>query len=201
MNIYDYSCYTLSNFSESSQGITPLKLQKLLYYLKVWSLVANKNIIPEPFLHWEYGPVNIFIYDKYKSYIGNPIDAPCNQVQIPQDKEFVDFILENYIDFHALDLSSLTHSEDPWKNTPENSIISDKSILDYYSKQSFAMNFPLSQDKPYFPVMSDSNHSFIFDMSEDDAKKSLVYASYNEYKKLKEAAKKELASGIQKIVK
>ena len=53
-------------------------------------------------------------------------------------EEVLKFILDNYINFSAFTLSAMTHNEEPWLETPKNAIISDKLILDYYSKQPFA---------------------------------------------------------------
>jgi len=195
MKILDLACYIIHNFAHQSDGgISHLKLQKLLFYIKVWGLVSEVEIIKEPFYSWEHGPVNKEIFQKFKHFGANPIPTPCQHSPMPpeNEKHLIDFVIENYIDFHAYTLSAMTHNETPWKATPPNSKILDQNIKQYYSEQLFAKNFPIDANKPFYPVMSDMEHSFIFDMNKEDAEKSLVFKNYNEYKGLKSAAKKSI---------
>lgn len=192
MQIQALADYILKNFSRENGGITHLKLQKLLFYVKAWSLVAGKPVLSAPFFRWNYGPVNQEIWNKFKQFKSEPIALPTDPVYIhgADDKNLIDFIVENYVDFHPLALSAMTHSEGPWKNTPVDSIIPEEVIISYYSTQFFAKNFPLDEDKPFYPVVSDMDSSFILDMNPQDASKSMVFPSYRVYKKLKEEARK-----------
>lgn len=187
MQIQNLALYILQNFSHEAGGISHLKLQKLLYYVKAWSMVADEPVICDPFYKWDYGPANMEVWQKFKQFKSEPLPAPAGTLKKtdPDEKNLIDFIVENYIDFSPLALSSMTHSEAPWKNTPQDSIIPDDLIKAYYSKQLFANNFPLSDKKPYYPVISDMDSAFILDMSTDDAFKSMVFPSYKEYKELK----------------
>lgn len=201
MNIQAIACYILKKFSKKSiDGITPLKLQKLLYYNKVWGLVSGSPLIVENFEKWKYGPVNHSIYNKYKKFKNNPIPHPCEETPEPNNEELIDFITENYIEIDAITLSAMTHKEDPWANTPLNSIISDESIMSYYSTQTFANNFPVDSEKPFYPILVDLNHAYIFDMSPKDSIISTVFQSYSEFKKFKQKAKSDYSYRIKKIV-
>ncbi len=193
MNIFNFSNYIISNYSTDYTDITPMKLQKLLYYLKVWGLISEVNLIPEKFIHMKYGPVNLAVYEKYKKYGASPVpisgDSKTSDFSInPKTRELVDFIVENYIDFHALVLSAMTHAEKPWQQTSLNEEIKDSDIVAYYKTLSFAKNFPLDKNRPFYPVMADINHAFILDMNEKDSK-SFIFDSYDEYKKMKENTK------------
>ena len=54
---------------ESDSTITPLKLQKILYYAQGYYLAINDvELFPEEFQAWTHGPVNEEIYIKYKDY-------------------------------------------------------------------------------------------------------------------------------------
>ena len=135
---------------------------------------------------WKYLPA-------YKSFGSSSIElsnkeAVSNNVE---NKKLLDLILENYIDFPAHTLSAMTHGESPWKNTPKNEIISNTQIVDYYSSQWFAKNFPLSDDSLFYPVISDTESSFIFDMNLDDAKETMTFPSYKVYKEMKKEAQKQ----------
>jgi uncharacterized phage-associated protein len=184
MNIISLSNYVIRQFSQQSPGgITPMKLQKLLYYIKVWTSIAEQALVPENFEHWNYGPVNKEIYDLYKQYGSSAISPELLdefKINYPE-KELVDFILENYIEFDAFTLSAMTHTEDPWKETEKNNIISNELIKSYYSEQYFAKNFqPFDlSSNPFYPLDS---YSFVIDMTEKDAEEITKYPSYENYK-------------------
>lgn len=49
--------------------ITPLKLQKLLYYAQAWSLVfRGKALFYEDIEAWVHGPVIPLVYQRYKHH-------------------------------------------------------------------------------------------------------------------------------------
>lgn len=112
MSIFSLADYIINKYPGK---ITPMKLQKLLYYIKVWGIVAGYKIISEPFYAWKYGPVNKDIYHAYKKYGSKPIDDfdPFSKVSI-ENQEFVDFILDSYAPYNAIELSKTTHIEEPW---------------------------------------------------------------------------------------
>jgi uncharacterized phage-associated protein len=184
MNIIDLSRYVVNQFSaQSPAGITPMKLQKILYYIKVWTLVAKKELVQADFLHWSYGPVNKQVYEYYRQYVGNVI-SPNEREQLninEVEKDLIDFIVENYITFDAFTLSKMTHTEDPWKKTLNNDVISDKLIITYYAAQRFAQNFnpfTLSRNS-FYPL---ENYSFVSDMKAKDVQEITKYPSYDSYK-------------------
>jgi len=201
MSIQLIACYIIKNYSKKSiDGISPLKLQKVLYYNKVWGLISGTPLIEENFEKWKYGPVNYAIYNEYKKFGNKPIPVPCKDTQKPDNTELINFITENYIEFDAITLSALTHKEEPWIKTPNDSIILNEYIFDYYSKQPFAKNFPLDEKKQFYPILADLNHAYIFDMSPEDSKLSTVFKSYNEYKKFKQKAKIAYTTRIKNFV-
>ena len=193
MSIIDLSKYIVNQFSDQSPaGLTPMKLQKLLYYIKAWTLVEGKLFLQDDFRHWDYGPVNKDIYEYYKQYGGNVIfPSERDELTINEsEKELVDFIVENYIQFDAFKLSAMTHTEEPWKMTNNNDVISDNLIISYYSRQQFAQNFnPFDlSNNSFYPLES---YSFVADMTEKDAREIAKYSSYNIYRKALDAAEKE----------
>jgi len=193
MSIFNYADYILLNYSGSQSNITPMKIQKLLFYVKAWSIVEGSNLIPETFIHMKYGPLNQDIYNKYKSFGSSQITKPKIEPVNISNIEFVDFILENYMEFNAIELSSMTHNEKPWIETKDCQPIDDNKIKNYYKEQPFAKNFPLDiKNNPFYPLMSDTNHSFVFDMSYQDASEVLTFDNYLEYKELKTSTKKHL---------
>mgnify|MGYP006901806588 CR=1 FL=1 len=53
--------------------ITPLKLQRLLWYVKVWGIVAGVPLYEGEFHRERNGPINLEVYEKYKSFRNNKI--------------------------------------------------------------------------------------------------------------------------------
>ena len=52
-----------------ADGISNLKLQKLLYYAQGCTLaLKNAPLFDDPIVAWQHGPVVESIYHKYKSY-------------------------------------------------------------------------------------------------------------------------------------
>lgn len=175
--------------------ISPMKLQKLAFYTKVWSLVSGNNFVNADFERWDYGPVNSDIFHQYRAYSRSSIPVPKNKnVKIDHSqKEFIKFVIDNYIDQSAVALSIRTHNEDPWKNTNKNEVISDESIKEYYSKQTFAKNFQGKSFKegPFYILKTNAWHSFTMDMDKKEAIEYEVYPSYNEFVQRTQIAKKQ----------
>ncbi len=187
---YELPQYILGYYTKNK--ITPLKLQKLLYYAKVWGIVAGVELYQGKFEKWPHGPVNPDVYHQYKSFGRNPIVEPFNGY--PDfgglEKELTDFIIEAYLPFSAISLSAMTHKESPWQDTPQNHIIDHDKILDFYSQQLFAHNFnPFDPvNKPYFPVQSNSWYAYILDMTTDDVERHTRFPSFQDYQtRLKQA--------------
>lgn len=185
--------YILGKYPD--KNITPMKLQKLAYYSKVWVLVAGKPVMSAQFVKWERGPVNAQIYSQYKKYSGNIIreKADANVVSNEELDELLTFILDNHINLSVAELSAMAHSEDPWIKTPEGTVISDEMIIEYYSEQPFAKNFQKASFKqgPFHLLQDENWHSFTLDMDADEAKSFASYSSYEEYLGLSQKVKPE----------
>ncbi|MFH5886189.1 Panacea domain-containing protein [Halalkalibaculum sp. DA3122] len=192
MKISHLAYYILENYSSVEGGITPLKLQKLLYYTKAWGLVSGELNVGGQFKAWKNGPVNGYIYHQFKEYGDQPIPKQEAGPVSADKKKLIDFILESYAHFDAITLSAMTHEEEPWEQTQKDEVISDQAIKEFYSQQPFAKNFPLSEDKPYYPVYTDFMYSFIFDFQNDDEAKEVKFDSFAEYKELMQQSKKDL---------
>ena len=177
--------YLVNRFGHVPGGVTPLKVQKLLYYVKAWSLVNGENLVDGTFYKWRHGPVNRQVYDHFKPNRSDPLQivnlAPDQEPQ-GEAREFVDFIGHSYARFPALVLSKMTHDEAPWKETPPDHEICPVGMQAFYSRQPFAANIPLDYDhKPYVAVQSDMDRAFTLDMSVNDAVRATTFKSYREY--------------------
>jgi uncharacterized phage-associated protein len=164
--------------------LTPMKLQKLLYYIKCWSLVAKQPLIDEPFEAWTYGPVNSEVYHWYKVHGNQPLPAASIAPHILFES-LVNFIADSYNIYSAAELSRTTNTEEPWKlamaSGKENVTIEENLIIKYYSKQPFAKNFPLLPGADYIAPSTNASAAYFFDMSTDEAATMNTYLSIDQY--------------------
>jgi len=202
LNTFELPQYILGQYPH--EKITHLKLQKLLYYVKVWGIVAGVELYQGEFKKWERGPVNIEVYHKYKSFGRDPIMQEPDTGQPNLDgleKELTDFIVSSYIPISAISLSAMTHKESPWIDTPQNSVISHDKILKFYSQQPFAKNFnPFDvANKSYFVVQSNSWHAYTLDMTVDDMERNAQFSSFKDYLALSTQAQVDVEKLISSL--
>lgn len=112
----------LAQSGEERDPLTPLRLQKLLYYVQGWSLAVRKvPAFPEPIEAWAHGPVVPDIYHGLKRFGGDQlvvdIDALAPALDLSdEERSFVDEVWESYKDYSASKLREMTHREEPWVN-------------------------------------------------------------------------------------
>lgn len=116
--------------------ITPLKLQKLLYYVQGLSLhIFGKPAFNNKIFAWSYGPVVNEIYQKYKDNGRfSIVEEKCNSTITDGLNKIIDIIIESYGQIESGRLIDLTHDEDPWNTTFRDSEISIENIKDYFNK-------------------------------------------------------------------
>lgn len=119
--INDVCDYIISKTEQD--GLSLLKLQKLLYYCQSWYLAFGKGrLFDEKFQAWVHGPVNRHIYDRFKDskYLYSAVsmvdinkDFSYNRLT-DQEKVHIDSVLSVYAEFTGDQLESMAHQEDPW---------------------------------------------------------------------------------------
>lgn len=118
------------------EGITNLKLQKILYFVQVFYLVKqDKPLFTDNIQAWQYGPVEYEVYKQYKKFQSNPIIKVKNtSVITEQDKKFIEEIWDTFGKYSTTKLIGITHAHTPWQEAYKTSdqIISNKSLQDYY---------------------------------------------------------------------
>lgn len=152
-----YSTLSIANYFitlglEENKPITPMKLQKLVYFAHGFYLANfNKPLINESIQAWRYGPVIYTIYRVFKIYGNSPI---TNTVQFTPDikeqelpsevKDFLQEVWDLLKEYDAIQLSNLTHvRKSPWDVVVENNgaiisnslPISDSIIQDYFTRE------------------------------------------------------------------
>lgn len=135
-NIANYFIYLSSKIvgdNQEREGITNLKLQKILYFAQAYFVAkVGKTLFKEKIEAWEYGPVVPVIYHKYKSHGNRPIVLEHDTSIISDiDKKNLDKVWENFGGYSARRLVDITHAHKPWKEASGE--ITIKSLVDYYS--------------------------------------------------------------------
>lgn len=136
---HDASTYFLATFDgDGGDNISPLKLQKLLYYAQAVHLCLNagKPFFFDSFVAWDHGPAVPEIYFQYESYGWRAIDRPSHFDVFefaPEHREILDIVLGTYGEFSATRLEKMTHQEDPWKEAYRNRTISTVLMWQYFS--------------------------------------------------------------------
>jgi uncharacterized phage-associated protein len=110
--------YLLWFAKEHGDVLTPLKLQKLMFYADAWHMVLNdgEELVPEHFEAWVHGPVLREVYFRFNHYRWNPISQ---EIQLPalseKIKTFLDEVYKVFGGLSGYELEQLTHQEQPWK--------------------------------------------------------------------------------------
>lgn len=135
--VRDVAKYFLSLSRESTPyAITPLKLQKLVYYAQGFHLRENGEVLfDDNLLAWDHGPVVRQLFDDYRDYGYFTIPCkPFNNNELQQEEiETMDEVWEQFGNLDGKLLEELTHQEDPWLLTPRNRVIVIDLIRDYFA--------------------------------------------------------------------
>lgn len=140
-SVLDVAEYASSLLAKTS---TYMKLQKIVYYSQVESLVHyGRPLFCEKILAWRGGPVVQELFNLHKglkylnhsSPLGNPSHLSIEQ------KACINWAIDKYGKLDGDTLSHLTHIETPWKNarkgisidSSSNKEITIKSMKRYYS--------------------------------------------------------------------
>jgi uncharacterized phage-associated protein len=137
-------------FREKRTDMTPMKIQKLLFYLNGWQLaVTGKPAILGSFEAWKYGPVVPSIYRELKRYGAEPITEylkeydPESESMKPfvvadsesEFQEILDLTWQKYAGIDPLRLSAMTHAPNtPWAMARKrgDTVIDNDTIKNYF---------------------------------------------------------------------
>lgn len=124
-----------------NEETTPMHVIKLVYIAHGWMLgIYNVPLINEDVEAWKYGPVISSVYHRFKFYGATPIDIPVRNQYKNMSKEqsiVIKKVVEEYSEFTALQLSTITHFEhSPWSKVVNDygvgTIIPNQVIRQYY---------------------------------------------------------------------
>jgi uncharacterized phage-associated protein len=138
MPAHDVAKYFVSLVDEEAgDSISNLKLQKLLYYAQGFHLAMyDEALFSESIKAWLHGPVVPQVWHLYKDFGFQPIPIePIVSNDYPLGvRNHLDEVYNVYGQFSASKLRDMTHDEAPWKNTPQNEVISPERMKEFFKR-------------------------------------------------------------------
>ncbi len=117
-------CFLYLDDTNEGDGISNLKLQKLLYYAQgFYTAIFGKPLFASNISAWVHGPVVPELYHEYKQYGNNRIPTPpdFDKSSLTQDEfELVEEVFEVFGQYSAWKLRNMAHEEAPWLNHENN---------------------------------------------------------------------------------
>lgn len=155
-NVLDVCRHVINYSNEKDYGISNLKLQKILYFIQAFFLISTSEpCFKERIEAWDFGPVVPEAYREYKQFgscdipfISHVIDFNYEDMWNSQIYEYkdniisdenkirIDAVVDNFADYSATDLVTITHRQAPWKNAYQrgkNNEITIDAIKEYFS--------------------------------------------------------------------
>lgn len=146
--VSDKMLLTISYIFEQMKEVTPLALQKLLYFIQgIYMVLFEKPLYEEDCMAWVHGPVYEDVYDLFRDFKYNPIED--DRFAIFKDrfeelneheKKVINLVINTFGKYSGKVLEDITHEERPWKNArvgyeasePSREIISKDEIKNYF---------------------------------------------------------------------
>ena len=162
-NASEVADYILCYFHERGDNITHLKLQKLIYYVQGWFIgIHEEPLFRDRLEAWVRGPVQPGLYQRFKIYDYNPIDENpvCPDFKDIKIKKLLNYVLDRYGKYNAIELEKMTHQEPTWINARRglsprengNKVISTDSMKEFFKNE---LEIEEYDDKIAFILASD----------------------------------------------
>lgn len=156
----------ISYILNQCEDITPLALQKALYYIQgFYYAFYGKFLFEEDCEAWIHGPVYREIYYRYRDYRFDPIKGNAefdSSVFKSSEKAILDSVIKNICCYSGKVMEKFTHAESPWLSargellpTIATDRIIEKSVIgDYFTSVKEKYNMITPNDiKEYTKVM------------------------------------------------
>lgn len=156
-SVSDKMLRVIAYLFKSLEEITPLMLQKLLYFIQGMSYaLRGEPMFKETCQAWIHGAVYPEVYDMFKDFKYNPIeDARFAVVEDAEgnltddERKIIDLVVNTFGEYSGKMLEKINHEETPWKiarkgyadNIPSNEPIPAESIKEYYTKKNAEYDF------------------------------------------------------------
>lgn len=155
-NVLDVCRHVINYSNKRDYGISNLKLQKILYFIQAYFLISTPNpCFRERIEAWDFGPVVPEAYREYKQFGSGDIPTVTHVIDFDkedswnsiireyeddviceEDKHRIDRVIDQFSDYSATDLVSLTHRQSPWIDAyvPHmNNEITPDAIKEYFN--------------------------------------------------------------------
>lgn len=149
-SVSDKMLLTISYIFEQMQEITPLALQKILYFIQgIYMVMFKEPLYCEDCMAWVHGPVYENVYDLFRDFKYNPIEDERFAIfkgrfeeLSESEKKVIDLVINTFGRYSGKVLEKITHDEFPWKNArtdydtlqPSRAIIEKSEIMKYFSQ-------------------------------------------------------------------
>ena len=172
----DIAKWLIKEAGQYNITITPMKLQKLLYYAQAYALgMAGEPLFNDEIQAWKHGPVIPVVYNAYSKYGRDPI-TETDTAQIDEDAaSLIRSVIKDKGYFSASELSEMTHNELPWQDAFKGwngygtmPIITSDAIEDYFVSKFWTSD----EEDDYQPS---------FDTPEEEKKYFLEHITAEEY--------------------
>lgn len=104
---------------QRSESVDQMKLQKLLYYCQGWNLAwTGRPLFTDTVEAWRYGPMVDAVYQDYKGFGDEPIEAPASgdAERLTEDElHVVTSVLARYGKLSGTTLAEMTHNDHAWR--------------------------------------------------------------------------------------
>ncbi len=160
---------TISYIFEELEEVTPLTLQKLLYFIQgVYSALNKRPLFPENCRAWVHGPVFPEVYNLFRDFKYNPIEdarfalfSGTEDALTADEKKVVDLVINTFGMYSGKVLEKITHNEKPWKDARKgyadkmssNVLLSKDAIMQYY--ESVDQKYKISTESGLFAYIHD----------------------------------------------
>ncbi|OTG65846.1 Panacea domain-containing protein [Acinetobacter silvestris] len=163
MDIANYIVELVNNNAAMKGILTPIKLQKILYYVYVNCLVnRNEKLFEQPIEKWKFGPVVSCVYHNFKMFGTGHIDSTISTFELsdqenggfsfkeikfnlnilalkPEVQEEIHSTVKALINEKPFDLVEKTHKEDPWKLLESRILAGERGLV--YTDQEIKDHF------------------------------------------------------------
>ncbi len=155
-NVSEKMLMCIAYIFEQMQEVTPLALQKILYYIQgIYMAIYGFPLFEENCVAWQHGPVYEKVYYLFRDFKYNPIDD--NRFALftgkagklaEDEKQVIDLVVASFGRYSGKVLETVTHNERPWKsarngygiNDASNVIMEKEDIRDYFNEVAHNFN-------------------------------------------------------------
>ncbi len=147
-NVSDTMLTCVAYIFNQMQEVTPLALQKILYYIQgLYMAIHERPFFEENCVAWQHGPVFENVYYLFRNFKYNPIDDDRFALLVGKDqnlseneKKVIDLVIATFGKYSGKTLEAITHTEKPWREAragydssdPSDVLIEKEAIQSYF---------------------------------------------------------------------